>query len=185
MTPKPFLPNLPSRRRLLALGAASLALTGCGFRLRQTPQFAFQSIYLQLPAGSQLRQGLVRALAFSPQLMVVADTGDIQSADVVLEVVSEGQEKVVAGMNAAGQVREFVLRLRVRFRLRTPRGREIIPLTELLLERELGFAEPAALAKAEEEALLYRDMRLDVQQQILRRLAAVRDLQAVPAPQPR
>ena len=171
-----------SRRVLLAL-AGALPVAGCGFKLRQAPQLAFRSIYLQVPGGSPLRQSLGRALAFNPQLQVLTDAADVQSADVVLEVVSDGQEKVVAGMNAAGQVREFVLRLRVRFRLRTPQGRELIPLTELLLERELGFAEPAALAKAEEEALLYRDMRLDVQQQILRRLAAVRDLQGEPLPE--
>jgi LPS-assembly lipoprotein len=99
-------------------------------------------------------------------------------ADVILDLRSEQREKVVAGLNAAGQVREFVLRLRLRFRLITPAGRELIPETELLLQREIGFAETAALAKEEEEVLLYRDMRSDMVQQLMRRLAAVTSLSA-------
>ena len=95
---------------------------------------------------------------------------------------SEQREKIVAGLNAAGQVREFQLRLRLRFRLITPQGRELIPETELALQREIGFAESAALAKEEEEALLYRDMRSDMLQQILRRLAAVTSVQGGSSP---
>jgi LPS-assembly lipoprotein len=74
-------------------------------------------------------------------------------------------------------VREFQLRLRLRFRLITPQGRELIPETEIALQREIGFAESAALAKEEEETLLYRDMRADMLQQVLRRLASVTTLQ--------
>ena len=145
--------------------------------------YAFRTVYLSLPPGSSLRAPLTRSLEFSSNVRVLAEAGDLQSADVVLEIPSEVREKVVAGLNAAGQVREFQLRLRMRFRLRTPRGAELIPMTELLLEREIGYAESAALAKEEEEALLYREMRQDIQQQILRRLASVRDLNTpVPAP---
>jgi LPS-assembly lipoprotein len=103
-------------------------------------------------------------------------------ADAILEVRSEQREKIVAGLNAAGQVREFQLRLRLRFRLITPQGRELIPETEIALQREIGFAESAALAKEEEETLLYRDMRADMLQQVLRRLASVTTLQLGTAP---
>lgn len=170
--------SVPSRRSALALLAVATGLGGCGFALRKPPRYAFGTIYLSLPAGSSLRASLTRSLEFSSDVRVLPESGDMLSADVVLEIQSETREKVVAGLNAAGQVREFLLRLRMRFRLRTPRGVELIPMTELALEREIGFAESAALAKEEEEALLFRDMRQDMQQQILRRLAAVRDLRA-------
>ena len=39
---------------------------------------------------------------------------------VVLDILSENREKVVVGLNASGQVREFQLRSKVSFRLRTP-----------------------------------------------------------------
>jgi LPS-assembly lipoprotein len=51
-----------------------------------------------------------------------------------------------------------------------------------LLSREIGFAETAVLAKEEEEALLYRDMRNDMVQQLMRRLSSVTRLDAGPLP---
>lgn len=170
--------DIKRRSTLALLLTGSAALASCGFALRQPPNYAFRTIYLALPPGSTLRRPLTRSLESSPNVRVLAESGDLQSADVVLEIPAEVREKVVVGLNAAGQVREIQLKLRMRFRLRTPRGAELIPLTELLLEREIGFAESAALAKEEEEALLYREMRQDMQQQILRRLASVRDLNA-------
>jgi LPS-assembly lipoprotein len=160
-----------------ALPAWGRAALHCASR----PTTLFARFTCPCPAGSSLRAPLTRSLEFSSNVRVLAEAGDLQSADVVLEIPSEMREKVVAGLNAAGQVREFQLRLRMRFRLRTPRGAELIPMTELLLEREIGYAESAALAKEEEELLLYREMRQDMLQQILRRLAAVKDLSS---PQP-
>lgn len=175
---------LPALTRRAALAIAGLGLSGCGFALRQPPDYAFRRIYLALPASGNLRPALTRALERNAGVKVLAESEDIQSAEVVLEIPSETRERVVAGMSAAGQVREFQLRLRMRFRLRTPQGLELIPMTELQLQREIGYSETAALAKEEEEALLYRDMRQDMLQQVLRRLAAVRDLRTPLPPSP-
>jgi LPS-assembly lipoprotein len=41
-------------------------------------------------------------------------------------------------------------------------------------EREISFSETAALSKEAEEQLLYRDMRSDLVQQLIRRIAAAR-----------
>jgi len=61
-----------------------------------------------------------------------------------------------------------------RLRLRDARGRELIEATELLQQRDISFNESAVLAKEAEETLLYNDMRTDLVQQVMRRLAAVR-----------
>ena len=68
------------------------------------------------------------------------------------------------------------MRFRIRFKLRTRDGFELIPDTELVQEREISFSETAALSKESEEQLLYKDMRNDLVQQVLRRLASVRQL---------
>ena len=60
--------------------------------------------------------------------------------------------------------------------MRTRDGYELIPDTELVQERIISFNESAALSKETEEQLLYRDMRSDLVQQVLRRLGAVRQL---------
>ena len=96
--------------------------------------------------------------------------------DAVLDILTDQREKSVVGSTAAGQVREFQLRLRFRFKLSTPKGKELIPESEILLQRDISYSESIALSKQEEEAELYRDMQTDVVQQVLRRLAAVRSL---------
>jgi LPS-assembly lipoprotein len=79
-------------------------------------------------------------------------------------------------MTATGQVREFQLRTRLRFRLRTPGGKDLIADTELVQQRDISFNESAVLSKESEENLLYRDMQTDLVQQLMRRLAAVKSL---------
>jgi LPS-assembly lipoprotein len=68
------------------------------------------------------------------------------------------------------------LRFILLFRLRTAKGRELIEPTELAQQRDISFNEAAVLAKEAEEAQLYRNMQTDLVQQILRRLAAVKEL---------
>jgi LPS-assembly lipoprotein len=70
-------------------------------------------------------------------------------------------------------VREFQLRIRLKFSLRTPQGRELLPETEILQQRDITYNETAALAKETEEALLYKNMQTDIVQQLLRRLSTV------------
>ena len=110
------------------------------------------------------------------KVKVISDAAQINQAQVVLEVLSEQREKVVLSLNTAGQVREFQLRLRFRFRLRTLAGKELIPDADIALQRDISFNETAVLAKEAEEGLLYRDMQSDIVQQVIRRLAAVKEL---------
>lgn len=152
-------------------------LGGCGFQLRQPPRFAFQTLVAPLHDGSPLRRELRSALTSAG--VAVLDglpTPPAVPADAVLDILADQREKSVVGSTAAGQVREFQLRLRFRFRLRTPGGKELIADSEILLQRDISYSESIALSKAEEEAELYRDMQTDVVQQVVRRLAAVRSL---------
>jgi LPS-assembly lipoprotein len=162
-------------------------LAGCGFKLREAPDFAFDSIAINAAPTSVLGNELRRQLAANGKVAVVgmpvpppagAASGPaaLPNAQAVFDLLLEQREKVVVGLNATGQVREFQLRMRVQFRLRTPQGRELIPLTELLQTRDISFNEAAVLAKETEEALLYRDMQTDIVQQLLRRLAALKAL---------
>ena len=96
---------------------------------------------------------------------------------VVLDVLQEQREKVVVGRGAAGQVREFQLRIKVVFRLRDAAGPELIAATEISQHRDISFQESAVLAKEAEEAILYRDMQNDIVRQIMRRVAAIQSLQ--------
>ena len=74
-------------------------------------------------------------------------------------------------------MREVELRLIVKFSLRTPGGDEVIEPTEIRQIRNVTYNETVALSKAAEEEMLNKDMRNDIVQQIIRRLAAVKSLQ--------
>ena len=167
------------QRRLLLTFVASgvaLGLSACGFELRKAPNFAFKTLFSPLPEGSPLGVELKRSLESGGAVRVISDVRFIDQAEVILEVVNDRREKVVVSRNAAGQVREFQLRLRFTFRLRSAKGVELIPNVEILQQRDISFNEAAVLAKEAEEALLYREMQSDIVQQIMRRLAAVTSL---------
>ncbi len=166
------------RRTLLSgtVSAAVLGLSGCGFALRKTPSFAFTTLYSGLAETSPLGVELRRSLGSTRKVEVITDSGQINRAQVVLDVLADQREKVVLSLNASGQVREFQLRMRFRFKLRTLAGKELIPSTEILQQRDISFNESAVLAKEAEEGLLYRDMQSDIVQQVMRRLAAVMEL---------
>jgi LPS-assembly lipoprotein len=159
------------RRRTLIGAAAPLVLVACGFQLRRPPTLNFASLQLVgFPVRSPFTEELRRSIEASGSTRVVES---VAQAQVVLEALEDVNDKSVAAQTAAGQVREFTLRTRLTFRLRTPAGRVLIPDTALLLSRDISYNETNALAKAQEEAMLYRGMQRDIVDQVMRQLAAV------------
>jgi LPS-assembly lipoprotein len=159
-----------------AAAAALAGLGGCGFALRKAPNFAFTTLYSGLSEGSPLGVELKRSLESTGKVRVITEPLQRNEAQVILDALADQREKVVLSLNSSGQVREFQLRMRFTFRLRTLAGKELIAATELALQRDISFNESAVLAKEAEENLLYRDMQSDIVQQIMRRLAAVTEL---------
>jgi LPS-assembly lipoprotein len=166
--------RLFTQSALVAMTAASVGvLSGCGFKLRGSFSYAFKTLFSGFVDNSTLGNEFKRVLAADGAVTIVKEA---DKAQVVLDVISEQREKAVVGITSSGQVREFQLRIRLKFKLRTPVGKEILPETELLVQRDISFNESAVLAKEAEESLLYRDMQNDMVQQLLRRLAAIKEL---------
>lgn len=164
---------MTARRDVLGFLAIA-TLAGCGFELKKPPELRFKTIQLAgFPARSPLADELKRAIDASATTHVVEALKD---AEVVLQALADEREKSVVATTAADQVREYELRLRFRFQLRTQSGKELVPASEILLKRELTYTESAALAKEQEEAFLYRAMQSDIVSQVLRRLASVQVL---------
>ena len=161
------------RSVLIAL-LASLALAGCGFKLRSSQAFAFQTAAVTPENTGGVAGELTRYLGDA--IRPVAPGAGGEAPQVIVDILQELREKTVVGVNASGQVREFQLRIKVKFRLRTPQGVELIAPAEITQQRDISFSESAVLAKEAEEALLYRDMQSDIVQQLLRRIAAVKSL---------
>ncbi|WP_370869321.1 LPS-assembly lipoprotein LptE [Variovorax ginsengisoli] len=173
MTSRPG--TLPRRSFLAAAAAAAvtlLGLAGCGFELRKAPVFAFKS--LAVPGRSAMAAYVRRNMAAAGTVTIVPEA-QAATAEAVLDILGETRDRVVVSTNSAGEVRELNVRLTIRFRLRTPAGKELLT-SEIQQRRDVTYNETNALAKDAEIELLYRDMQTDIAQQILRRLAAVKEL---------
>lgn len=159
------------RRRAALAGLAAAGLAACGFELRRAQPLSFKSIALVgFAADSTLRLALERELRAAG----VTLRDNPAHAEVVFDALGDARQRTVAASTAAGQVREIQLRVRLRFRAATPAGNVLLPPADLLLTRDLSYSETAALAKQQEEALLFRAMEDDIVAQVLRRLASIR-----------
>lgn len=160
---------MPPRRAFALVLLAGVA--GCGFELKRAHELRFGTVLLSgFQPHSSLGEELRLSINASQSTQVVES---VAQAQVVLEALNEAREKSVVASTAAGQVREVQLRSRLRFRLRTVPGAELIAPTEIVLSRDVSYSESAALAKEHEEALLYRSMQRDIVAQVMRRLATV------------
>ncbi len=172
--------NLPRRLALTLL--ASMVLAGCGFKLRTSQPMPFATIAVTPEKTGGVAGDMARYLG--DMVRPVAPGLGGERPEAILDILQEVREKLVVGVNASGQVREYELRIRVSFRLRNSSGDEWIAPSVIEQHRSISFNESVVLAKEAEEALLYRDMQADIVQQLLRRLAAAKTAkpEAVTAP---
>ena len=161
-------------RRGFVATTLGLVLGGCGFELRRAPELRFRTVQLVgFAARSPLADELRMNINASANTKVVEPPA---ATEVLLEALADSRDKGVVASTAAGQVREVQVRARLDFRLRTPAGKVLIPPTSIALSRDMSYSESLALAKEEEESLLYRAMQTDIVAQVMRRLAAVPSL---------
>lgn len=150
---------------------AALLLSACGFQLRGTATLPFSSMYVQAAPTSVFATQLRRAVRSGSGTRV---TDQKEGAEVILQIMSETQEKQILSLGGGGRVSEYQLRYRVSFRLTDGKNREHIPASEIVLKRDFTYDDRQALSKEQEEQLLYRDMRSDAVQQLVRRLQAAK-----------
>ncbi|APA66605.1 LPS-assembly lipoprotein LptE [Janthinobacterium sp. 1_2014MBL_MicDiv] len=185
-------------RAMLAI-ALTMLLSACGFHLRGSNgsfMLPFATMNIGLPETSPLAIDLKRYIRAIGSTEVV-DTRD--GADAFLEVLSDPERnrtKTILSLNSNGRVREYQLGYAINFRVLDKAGNQLLGPTVISLVRPITFNESQVLAKETEAAQLYRDMRNDMVQQIMRRLAAIKPVlpamsvapvapvtPAVPAPQ--
>lgn len=164
--------------RTLLLTLSLLTLAACGFHLRgsapQDVRFGFKSLYLKTQGESPFVAELRRALGKNKMEPVA--TAD--QAELTLEIVSENTTKQILSLSGNGRVREYQLGYRVSMRAHDRQQVEWLPLQDVQLTRVLAYDDAVILAKEQEEAQLYKDMRADAVAQTVRRL-----MRAKPQPQ--
>ncbi|MEP7155715.1 MAG: LPS assembly lipoprotein LptE [Betaproteobacteria bacterium] len=162
-------PNFLAITSVLLMCAAAL-LTACGFHLRGEYNVPFASVFLSTSGASQVAITLRRELSNSPtKLMPTA-----KDAEAQLNITDERRERIILSLSGAGRVREYQLKLYVRYQLVDSKGAVPIPTSEIQLQRIMTYDDSQVIAKQQEEALLYKDMEVDAANQILRRMTAIK-----------
>ncbi len=157
-------------RRIMLIGAImliALALSACGFQLRGAADLAFKNLYMQ---GSKLSisKDLTRLL----QTNGVQVVDKAEDAELLLELLSESNQKRIQSLSGGGLVREFELIYLLNFRIREAGSPTWGPVQTIRGRRDFSYSDSALLGKAEEEARLNSDMRNDAMRELLRRLTA-------------
>ena len=149
--------------------ALTLLLGACGFHLRGQGAFAlpFQTLYIKsandyAPFITELKHAL------KTNGVQITDTSD--QAQLTLHIVSEVADRQILSLSGGGRVREYLLQYRISLRAYDQKQQDWIAAEEITLRRDFSYDDTQILAKEQEEALLYQNMRSDAVQQILRRL---------------
>lgn len=158
----------PRGALLALLAGVALAVAGCGFQLRGTASLPFDTI--AVPIETPLGTALQRNIDAGTNAKVVPQS---ENPEAILSILGETREKLILSLNAQGRVREYELRYIVSFRAFAPQGGEYIPTDTIALARAITFNDQV-LAKEAEEEILYAEMRSDMVQLIMRRLAAAK-----------
>jgi len=161
----------------------ALSLSACGFHLRghniNESTFPFKTIFLKSAAPSPFIADLQNSL----ELYKIKLTTTGVDADLTLDIASERNEKQILSLSGTGQVLEYQLSYRVSLRAYDKQLNDWLAADEIVLLRTLTFDASQILAKEQEEALLYRDMRSDAVQQVMRRLSRAKP-RNIPAAKP-
>ncbi len=154
--------------RVFTILLIAMTLSSCGFQLRGQAAIPYKTMFIETNGYSLFANDLERAIRSGSKTKIVSSRVE---ADAVLKVLNEVQEKQILALSSAGKVLEFELRYRVSFRLTDRAGKDLTAPGEIYLRRYMTYEDTEVLAKESEEALLYRDMKADAVQQMLRRLS--------------
>lgn len=162
--------TLPGSRLVAILVVAAL-LSSCGFQLRGQANIPFKTVFIETSGYSLFANDLERAIRAGSNTKVVRNRDE---AEAILKIVGESQEKRILSLSSGGKVREFELRYAVTYRVVDRANLDLATPGVIQLHRDLTYDDTEVLAKESEEILLYKDMKADAVQQMLRRLAVAK-----------
>ena len=160
---------MPMRATSLLALTLSLLLAACGFHLRGHDALAlpFQKLYLK---SANNYAPFINELKIAIQENNVQVTDTPEQAQLTLQIVSEVTDKQILSLSGSGRVLEYRLQYRISMRAYDQKQQDWLAPQEITLRRDYSYDDTQVLAKQQEEALLYQNMRVDAAQQVLRRL---------------
>jgi LPS-assembly lipoprotein len=157
---------------VITVTGCALSLGACGFQLRGAYELPYKTVFVSAPATSVVAGNIRRDLGATTTKV----TATAKEADAQVNITEERRDRQILSLSVAGRVREYQLKLLVRYQVVEASGAVLIPTSEIQLNRTLSYEDALIIAKQQEETLLYADMEKDAVSQILRRMVAVRRL---------
>ena len=156
-------------RRISVVFLFALALSACGYQLRGVADLSFKNLYIQ---GAPL--SISKDLKKSLKTNGIQVVDNAEQADLLLELLSETNEKRILSLSGTGVVREYELNYRASFRTRAPASPTWSAPQTVQTRRSFSYNDTDLLGKAEEEAMLNLDMHKDAVRELMRRLTAIK-----------
>lgn len=148
----------------------ALTLSACGFQLRGSYNLPWETLAISgVPENNELYFQIKRNIEAGSLTKVITDPKEAKASLVVLQNL---QHKSILSLSGKGLVREFQLTRTFMYRIQDAQGKEILPASQIVLQRDMTFDDERIFAKEAEEAMIWREMQQDMVQQLLRRLAA-------------
>ena len=169
--PKAGIPGIRWVLLVIAILLIAMSVASCGFGLRGQAALPFKTLFIETTGYSLFANNLERAIQAGSETKVVQNRDE---AEAILKILGEVQEKRILSLSSGGKVREFELRYKVAYRLTDRAGRDLAQPGQIELRRDLTYDDTQVLSKELEEQLLYRDMKTDAVQQMLRRLSVAK-----------
>jgi LPS-assembly lipoprotein len=167
-------------RRLLPI-AFALALSGCGFHLRDALVLPPDLGPVRVVAADRYSP-LAETLAQSLENAGATPATDDMMDTAVLDLLSERWGDTPVAVDAFGRSLEFSLRYAVIFELRRADGSVIVPRQTIELSRDYVSNPVNSIGTEGEREILQRELRREMAASVLRRIDAVAQLPVAPVP---
>jgi LPS-assembly lipoprotein len=164
--------------RSCVIAAVCVALPACGFHLRGKVDLPFETVFVDGMPYAVLTLQVKRGIEGASNARL-SETRE--GAQAIVELLGDSQERIILAVSGGGRVRELQLRYRVTFRVTDPKKREWLPRDDVVILRDMTYDDAQVLAKEAEAKQLFREMRGDAVQQLLRRIQAIQAASEVDA----
>ncbi len=146
-------------------------LASCGFQLRGTGTFDFDSIYIQSEASNRVTSEVKRLLSEQNIKITVVP----KEAQVLLYLRHEGIKHRMLSVSAiSGKLEEIEINLHVDMEATQTDGSSLLENRTLKLMRDYSFDENAVLAVGSEQEIIQKEMFRDIVAQVMRRLQIIK-----------
>jgi len=150
---------------------SALALSACGFHLRQSAALpsAMQRVHLTVNGGLDLQRDLARALEASGA--TVEDKPGAGIAELRVPLATFSTETLT--VSGYARVTEYAVRYQVQFQLNDGTGQVLLPAQNISMSREFSYDATNTVGTTAQVEEIQRSLNDDMVQAILFRLQAL------------